>query len=478
MSLSRRTANAIGWRSAASIVQVVVLFARSIVLARLLPVEVFGIFAGVVVIKQMTMVFAGFGLDAAFMHRSAMTEDEDVAAAQHFTLRMMLMALWLLLIILFAMFAFEGVRRTALITIACLALLNVMTATPRIILRRRVVHRRLSLIAVVTDIASAVVAIAVALWSPTIWAILANEVVIVLVPLIMLYVWRPVWRPRLMWSQEVVGYYVDFGRKMVGANALLNALDKVDDLWTSLVLGDYALGLYSRAFTFATYPRKVLAMPVNAVALGSYAELKGNRHALSQMFVRLNSLLVRAGFLLAGLLALVAPEFIRITIGAKWLPFLDAFRLMLIYTLFDPIKITIGDLFVALGLPTVVFRVRLMQLAVLAVGLFVLGRRFDIAGVAIATNLMLVCGIVALLFEAKRHIDFSVRAIFFVPTVALCLGFMAGRAVIMVPSVMGADWRTGLAKSTVYLLTYVGFLLWLDRGIIRQLWTAGRHMLR
>ena len=44
--------------------------------------------------------------------------------------------------------------------------------------------------------------------------------------------------------------------------------------------------------------------------------------------------LIQFAYLLgAVLLALVAPEFIRLALGAKWLPMLTAFRLMLVFTL-------------------------------------------------------------------------------------------------------------------------------------------------
>ena len=147
-----------------------------------------------------------------------------------------------------------------------------------------------------------------------------------------------------------------------------------------------------RAYTFATYPRRLLAMPVNAVAGGAYAELKGDRPGLSRAFFSSNALLVRSGFLLGGLLVLVAPEFTRLALGERWLPMVPAFRLMAVFTLLDPIRVTVSSLFVAVGRPEQVVRVRLWQLAAMVVGLFALGSRWGITGVAVVVDGVLLLG--------------------------------------------------------------------------------------
>jgi PST family polysaccharide transporter len=250
-------------------------------------------------------------------------------------------------------------------------------------------------------------------------------------------VYRPVWRLRLGWTWDTARYLLNFGRKSFVASILSRALDQADDLWTGTFLGDTPLGFYARAYRFAGYPRSVLAEPLNAVASGTYAELKGRRKQLSQAFFRVNAFLVRTGFLVAGLLALIAPELIRLLLGTKWLPMLLAFRLMLIFTLLDPIRGTVANLFVAEGCPEKTVRARLVQLVVLVAGLLLLGPRWGIAGVAVAADIMLGAGILLLLWQARAHVDFSVVRLFAAPTVALVTAMLAGRAAISARGVPG-----------------------------------------
>ncbi len=202
------------------------------------------------------------------------------------------------------------------------------------------------------------------------------------------------------------------------------------------------------------------------MASGTYAELKEDPKRLSQAFFRVNALLVRSSFLMAGLLALIAPEFIRIVIGEKWLPMLDAFRLMLFFTLLDPIRHTVAGLFVAVGKPEKILQARIIQLVVMITGLVIFGKPLGIAGVAISVNLMLVAGVAVMLWQARAYVQYSLHRLFTVPAIGLVAAMAIARAAIEIPGVLGSPWRTGFVKGAVFSLLYTGTILILERNQI------------
>lgn len=438
-------------------------------LARLLPVEVFGVYGWAGSIVGLSSVVANFGMGGAFVHRAPETTDEEQTAAVHFTLSLIFTLVWVALLMGGALVFASGRTRTALVVLTAAAVGPQLAQTPRLILTRRVVHRRLALVDTLNSVLSALVAVVLAWRGATLWALLSTDLITLFLNMVVFYVWRPVWRPRLTWNPPVMRYFLRFGSRNLLAITLLRALDRVDDLWTGIYLGETPMGFYSRAYAFATYPRKILAAPINMVAGGTYAELKGRRKHLSQAFFRVNALLVRSGFLFAGLLALVAPEFIRLILSAKWLPMLDAFRLMLVFTLFDPIKTTVAGLFVAVGEPDRVVRARFVQLIALVVGLFVLGLPLGITGVALAVDLMLAVGIGLLLWQARAYVDFSLTKLFGAPAIALLSGLSVARLAITLPGILGSDWRTAAVKIGAFVPIYCGILLLLERETIPML---------
>jgi O-antigen/teichoic acid export membrane protein len=442
---------------------VIVLFIRSILLARLLPVEVFGIYGFAAAIVGLSVTAVDFGMGRAFMHRAPETEDEEQAASVHFTLKLIFVLVWIAMLTGGAFIFTDGLNRSALLLLIMTTGGTQLAQTPKAILSRRVVHRRLALINLIGVLLSTLLALALAWRGVALWALLTIDLATLTVTLVGLYVWKPVWRPRVAWSWSIARYFLRFGRSQFLASALWVALDRIDDLWTGVYLGTTPLGLYSRAFAFATYPRTFLATPINTVAGGALSELKGDRLGLSQTFFRLNSLLVRSGFFLAGLMNLVAPEFIRLFLGVKWLPMLGAFRLMLVFTLLDPLRKTLSHLFGAVGKPEQVIPSLLIRLLVLVVGLFVLGPWLGIAGVALAVNAMLVVGTAILLWQAKAYVDYSLARMFGPPALALILGILLATGASRLRFTLGSDWTSGLAKAISFLATYGTILLAIER---------------
>jgi O-antigen/teichoic acid export membrane protein len=476
-NLAQRSISSVLWNLVASL-KIGVLVARSVFLARLLPVEVFGVYAMSSAVVALSSKVPLFGLADAFLHRASETEDEDRAAAVYFTLRSVFTLAWAAILVTGTLVFADGQTRTALLLLAATKAGVLLSEIPKAILRRRVVHRRLALLQFLDAVFSTPVALALAWRGYTIWALLSTDVVTLVLTVALLYVWRPVWRPRLAWVPSVVRYYLRFGSSSFAATLLMRALDRVDDLWTGIFLGETSLGFYSRAYTFATYPRTLLASPINAVATGTYAELKGKRVQLSKAFFRTNALLLRSGFLFGGALALVAPELIRLALGTKWMPTVNVFRTMLLFTLLDPIKLATVSLLVAVGKPEAVVRARGIQLALLLGGLLIIGPRWGIFGVALAVDGMVMAGLAILLTQARRYVDYSLPALFGPPLIALSAGLALGGTVTGVIPLLESDWWTGGVKLIVFVAAYIGIVLLLEPRRIRKMLTTAHSLYR
>lgn len=430
-----------------------------------MPVETFGVYALATSLVTLSGILPAWGMGSAYLHRAPEMDDADRAAAVHFSLRLALTALWAAGLILAALALAQGSLRVALIALTLVFAGLYLCDTPKAVLARRVEHRRLAVLELINAVGTTVVAVTLAWRGYDLTALLATDAVTLLFTVVLLYVWRPVWRPRLLWAGETVRYYVRFGGRTMTQSALGEALDNLDDIWVGAYLGHNPLGFYSRAYTFATYPRRLLAMPINAVAGGAYAELKGDKPGLSRAFFQTNALLIRGGFLLGGLLVLVAPEFVGLALGERWLPMVPAFRLMAIFTLLDPIQGSVSSLFNAVGRPEQVIRARLVQLAALVAGLYALGRAWGIAGVAVAVDAALLVGLALLLTRARAHVDFSAGRLFLRPLAALVLAAAVALAAALAGARAGyvSLWLSGGLKAAIFLIIYGATLLALER---------------
>jgi O-antigen/teichoic acid export membrane protein len=471
MSLARRSLTSITWSSVANLAQLILLFIRSVLLSRWLPVEIFGIYAAAYAFIAITRIIPNFGMDGAFLHRAKQVQDEQQAAAVHFTLKTVLTIVWTVAMLIFAFLIPDTETTVALYVLIGTTAASHLMQTPFLILARRVVYRRIAIMHIVDAILTLSISLFLAqlgLWmdSPSLflWALLCSHVITVILNILFFYVWRPVWRPQFAWNKASVRYFMSFGGRNMLSTLLVQLLDRIDDLWIATYMSNEALGFYSRAYRFASYPREIVARPITQVMQGTYAELKDRRQQLSQAFFRSNAILVRTGFFAAGLMILVAPEFIILLLTDKWLPMLGVFRLMLVFILLDPLKMTVVHLMVAMGDAARPIPIRLLQLAILLIGLFVLGPLYGIEGVVISVNIMLVVGTFLFFRQARDYVDFSPFKLFAFPTIAVIIGVIAGWAVLYVPGLPDSEWWTAAAKIAVFVPLYASVLVLFERN--------------
>ena len=439
-------------------------FGRSVLLARLLAPEQFGVVTLALFFLSLTTQVQRFGLNRAFIHRQ---DDSPTNLATFASLQVGLTAVAVAVSLAVApllarLYPRQPGLAPVLMVLAAFELLRAFNGVAQTVLVKGLHFRRLATLDVASSFAMIIVAPTVAWLGGGIWALVAEHVTGVLVRTAGLWIYRRPWRPAFGLNRELTRWYFRFG-SFVFANAnLAFVLDQFDDFWTGTFLGATALGLYSRAYEFARYPRRVLARPILQVFFPTFAQLQDDRLRLSKAFYRVCSLIVRVGFLAFGAFALVVPEFIRIFLGDKWLPMAVTFQLMLAYTLLDPLISACGNLLTAVGQPRVAIRIRLLQLVVFVPSVVGLAHLHGIDGVAVAADLMLLVGIGLFLRQTRRYADFSLRRMFLVPTLALVMGSAAAMGLAALVT-FPAEAVSLVGKGMAAILVYLGISLALER---------------
>lgn len=450
--------------ASAAVITTVSGFVRSVLLARLLLPEHFGVVTLALFFLSLTTQVQRFGLHRAFIHRQ---DDSPANLATFAWLRVGLTAVAVVLSLLAApllgrLYPSQPGLAPVLVVLALFELLRAFNGVAQTMLTKELHFRRLAVLDVASSLIMTIVAPTVAWLGGGVWALVAEQVTGVLVRTAGLWLYRRPWQPAFGLDRDLVRWYFRFG-KFVFANANLSfLLDRFDDFWVGTFLGAPALGLYSRAYEFARYPRRVLAGPIVQVFFPSFAQLQGDRLRLSKAFYRVCSLIVRIGFLAFGAFALVVPEFIRIFLGDKWLPMAVTFQLMLIYTLLDPLTAVCGNLLSALGHPEINTRIQLVRVVIFVPAVIVLARFYGIDGVAVAADLMLMVGIGLWFRQVRHYVDFSLRRMFLVPTLSLGLGSTA--VLELTTNVAWSnDWVALMGKATAVTFVYISVLLLLEK---------------
>lgn len=468
--IAGRTISGSAFSIASQAITLVLGLTRQVVLARLLMPEDFGALVLPLVFYRLITSLASLGLNAALVQRKTA---EPLAVSTHFVMRSGLMLLGLLLTAPFVpLLRWVYPDRPSLVPILLallgIALVDAVASTPTVLLKRRLAFRRLAVLDVSSSLFMLLVAPLLAWNGFGTWSLVLGELLAgVLVSTVGVWLFRSPWRLSLKFDRTIAREYLRFGRVVTINGQITYALDQFDDFWTATVLGSAAAGFYSKAYEFASYPRRVIARPLQPVFFSAYARLQTDRRRLSQAYYRLNSLVVRVGFLFSLVIVLVAPELVELLLTAKWLPMVDVFRLMVVYALLDPLIVTAGNLAVAMGQPDLLTRVKLLQLGVFVPAVIVFARLWGIGGVAVAADVMLLLGVVCVFSYVRRFVDFSIRRLFGFPVLALMLGGVAGwLAGVLFAS--ASLWLVFLGKACFAGSVYVTVLMLFEHGEYRR----------
>jgi O-antigen/teichoic acid export membrane protein len=471
------------YNMAVSAATLVLGFVRSVLLIRLLTPEEFGNFALALFFMVFLAPFSTLGIDLALLQSMSPKKE---AFSTHFVLRLVLAAVVLALGILVSpllrrVYVDQVIVVDILLLLLAIHVLSAASSTPGVVARRQLLFRWIAVSNLSASLAMTITAPLLAFLGAGVWSLVAEQAVGPIVKGVGLWAFVRPWRPSLRFDRREAKYLLGFGRHVFSSHMLGILLDRFDDFWVGTALGPIALGYYSRAYEIARYPKRVLATPVTNVFLTTYSTIQHDAEGLTKAFLGSSSVLVRAGLLVAVVLIAVIPEITVLLFGEIWSPIVPIFRFMAVYVTLDPLYVNLCYLFIGAGYPERVARVRLLQVALFVVAVVVSTSRWGVIGVAIAADLMMLFGTVALLGSSRALVTLPLWRMAGWPLIAGLAAVVTGFGLTQVTQAM-SPWYALFLKAGGVCAAY-GLVLYLAERddfrqygaeILRPLWSRVR----
>ena len=161
--------------------------------------------------------------------------------------------------------------------------------------------------------------------------------------------WRRVaFRPaRREIRREHLSSLVRFGGTLTAVDVTAAVNSQVDNIFVGRVLGTAALGLYSIAFRLPELLIRNVALVAGQVLFPAFATL--DREALGRGFVTALRLTAVVALPLAVGLAVLAEPFVRALFGDQWLGAIDAMRVLAAFGLATALNVPAGSAYKATG---------------------------------------------------------------------------------------------------------------------------------
>jgi O-antigen/teichoic acid export membrane protein len=166
-----------------------------------------------------------------------------------------------------------------------------------------------------------------------------------------------------------------------GENLVAQANGTVNSLLLGRVLGPAALGTYALGMSVILMPFTRIAAPLQQVFFPAFSRLNDDRERLAEMWIRASRLVGLISIPSLVGLAIVAPDFVQVVLGAKWSEAVPVIQILAWGGVIVSLQTLNGEVLLALGRAGTFLRFTVFAVVVSLCAL-VLGLRWGIVGVA------------------------------------------------------------------------------------------------
>lgn len=386
-------------------------FSSSIVLARLLMPEQFGMIAMVNTVLGLVQIIGVWGIGQAIIYER---EDHLDRANTGWWLEFLIgIGLFLVSNIMspFASVYYHMAILPKLILVASINfLINPIGDMMGILLRRDLQFKKLTKIELAGSLVTSVSTILFALMGAGVWSfifpgILTSTTMVILK-------WRACsFRPNLQVHWDHSKKLLAYGKFMFGTTIIGYVNDNAGYILIGGLLGSKQLGLYLFAFNLGTWVVQNITVLIMGMLFPTIASIQNDHDKARAIFLRVIEFISIVGFPLIAIQWALADMFIVSVYGMKWLPCVIAFKLIAIYGMGKAVCQPTLYLISAMGRPDIGFKVSAAASPVLVAAIYI-GSKGGINGVALATALAHGLIIWLYIIVPFRVLKWDVRCIF------------------------------------------------------------------
>lgn len=321
----------------------------TVVLARLLSPEDFGLFAMVLTVMGFFKNFKNAGLSAATIQRASITHAQ---VSNLFWINVALgVAACLLIASLSPVVAwfFEDPRLVALtLTLSLAFVFEGLSVQNMAILNRQMRFKAVAVVQIGALVASIATGVLMAASGFGYWSLIYMQLALPAATFALSWTlcgWRPSWPRRHVGTKPLVG----FGANLTASSFVYSFIGGLDSLLIGKLHGAEVVGQYSRAGALMRRPMEQLLSPINRVFIPVLSRMQDQPERYRSAFIQLFNSLALVSFVFSALCLPLARPITLVLLGPQWEPAAVIFACFTVSALFTPLAATCSWLFESQG---------------------------------------------------------------------------------------------------------------------------------
>ncbi len=353
----------------------------TVVLARLLSPEDYGLIGMATVIIGFVQLFKDLGLSAATVQRTKINHQQ---VSTLFWINLIISCAIALVVValapVVAWFYDEPLLRGITLVLAITFVFGGLTVQHQALLQRQMRFKDLAKIEIISMLVGVIVAIASAWYGLGYWALVLMQIATVLTNAIAVWI-ACSWRPGLPVKDAAIKSMLAFGGNLTGFRLVNYFTRNLDNLLIGRYWGSQQLGLYAKAYQILLLPIQQVNSPVSSVALPALSRLQSEPEKYRRYYYKAILLITTLGMPIVGFMFASADKVILLMLGEQWIGAVPIFRFLMPAAFIGTFNVATGWVFQTLGRTDRQFRIELVMSTLNSI-IFLIGIRWGAIGVA------------------------------------------------------------------------------------------------
>lgn len=380
-ALDRSLVRGVSWTAGVKGATLLLSWVSTVIVARILSPADYGLVAMATVYIGLTTMVTDFGIGSAII---ALRECSDELAAQLHVVSALIglagFAISCAAAIPLSKFFGSPALVSVLIVLASALVFDSLRTVPVAMLGRQLRFKALALLEALKVLVAVVFTLTLAALGRGYWALVLGNVIasIVLTIIVTIILPRPFVRPQFARLKGVLRFSSNFLMGQLAWYGYSNA----DFIVAGRVLGRLPLGEYTLAWTLTTAPADKIMAVFGRVMPTMLAAAQRDIEALRRYFLLFTEALALLIVPAATGLALVAPDFVPLVFGAKWMAAVIPLQLLCLYSVIHILGTPTAPVLQVSGQASFPARCGVATLLILPPAFYFCGARWGTTGVA------------------------------------------------------------------------------------------------
>ncbi len=410
-NIGDRTRQGIKWSFGLQIFHKIFFFFSSIVLARLLIPDDYGLAMMAITIDMLIWMIMALGLNTAIIHFQDEVEKRLnaaffllLASAVFFT------GLQFLCAPLLAAF-YKAPLLENIIKVSSLALfINSFGIIHKTILVKKLDFKRIAVLESSVSVSKSILSVILAFNGFGVWSFIYPKVVGSIINVLCLQNLTK-WRPSLDISVEHIKEMIKYGKYVVFSNIIDYSINNSSYIIIGSIIGSFSLGIYSFAYEKSMMVVNNITYPLMMIFLPTYSQLQHQEDSLKNAFIKTLQLISLFTFPYVFLQVILGPEYIIGIFGKKWESSVFVFQIILIYSMFRSISQCGNPMLQAVGKPDIALKWNLLYAPTFILSTYITTKYFDIYTVALMCMLIGVIGSSFFIMIVIKFLNWSIKEV-------------------------------------------------------------------